>query len=425
MSNATASEQAATRKRLAEVGGAASHEARHVAAALLLGIPVVEASAVPRLKGGELHALGHVWVDAGEWTYNDVYNRALMTVVGGMGEKNWPPPHPQHPSMQGKMPADPANDGARLWKAIKDLGLDELGYEVLVEEARILSKRRDFRRLEAGISHLLEQGHELGPGELEQVQAITRRETKTVPASARADDAGRFTALADVRDPSRRDTDRVAKGAFDQTIKRWQASGERIPLHWEETKSFRYRIGSVDPATLRDEGWVGLLLEGHINLEGEHRTEADHAWTAVKSNGVAVRLDYMLLANDEDNGVRTLGEVDVMGLTLSPTSEGRAEIQRKRATDLRELRRESDRLQVETALGCSLDEFRARNAGDLEPESEGIPSEDELRRNAAELGLRVPPRRNRAKAHLPIDADPAEIKAEFEALMTAQLRGVR
>ena len=107
--------------------------------------------------------------------------------------------------------------------------MDELDYEVLVQEARDLVKRRDFKRLEIGVGWLLEQGHEIGPELCERVREITQQETKTVPASAKATaDAGRFMAIGDVRDRS--DTDRIAEGAFDRTIKRWQESGEQIPL---------------------------------------------------------------------------------------------------------------------------------------------------------------------------------------------------
>jgi hypothetical protein len=183
---------AAARKRLAEIGGAAPHEARHVAAAMLLGVPVVKASAVPEVGAdGELD-LGHVLFGPEHWEDDDVRKRALVTLVGEMGDRDdWPPPHPAHPSMRGKTPARLGNDGDRLWKAIEALGMDELGYELLVQEARELVKRRDFRRLEVGVGWLLEQGHEVGPELLERVQEITRQETKTVPASAKATaDAG-------------------------------------------------------------------------------------------------------------------------------------------------------------------------------------------------------------------------------------------
>ena len=89
---------AAARKRLAEVGGAAPHEARHVAAAMLLGVPVVKATAIPEITpDGELD-LGHVQLGPERWEYEDVRKRALVTLAGEMGDRDdWPPPHPVPP----------------------------------------------------------------------------------------------------------------------------------------------------------------------------------------------------------------------------------------------------------------------------------------------------------------------------------------
>jgi hypothetical protein len=184
---------------------------------------------------------------------------------------------------------------------------------------------------------------------------------------------------------------RVAMGAFDVSIKRLQDRGEPLPLHWSEVPSYSYPVGSVDPATLgaEDAGW--LFFKGTLDLETEDREsriEAGHAWAAIKANGVRLKLDYMVLENDETDGARTLQEVDLTGLTLEPTAAGSNAIRRKATEDERELRRESDRLQVEMVLGCPLDEFIARNAP--EPAEQRGPTSTELRAKAAELGVSLP-----------------------------------
>ena len=376
---------ASARKRLVEIGGAARHEARHVAAAMLLDVPVVAASAIPQIDGDELVSLGHVNLGPESYTYEDVYNRALVVLVGELGDRDdWPPPHPSDPSMQGKAPAQVGNDGDRLWKAIHALGLDELQYDLLVHEARDLVKRRDFRQLEVGVTYLLEQGHTVGPELLERVRDITRQETKTAPASTETGDAGWFAVLADMRHADR---DRVATGAFDRTIKRWQDSGEQIPLSWRDTPSFAHPVGTVDPSTLTDHDTFGPLFEGSIDLDGPHRAEARHAWTAVKANAVALELDYMVLASDEHDDTRTLEQLDITRLTLTPTHKARALIREADAEDLRELRRESDRVRIEIAL-AGIDRTPRAEPG---PEVNAAPTVAELRRQAAACGIRLPP----------------------------------
>jgi hypothetical protein len=76
------------------------------------------------------------------------------------------------------------------------------------------------------------------------------------------------------------------------------------------------------------------------------------------------------VANDEANGVRTVQEVDVTGLTLKPTSEGRAAIDRGTDVGLRELERKSQEIRLETLLGPDLyADLQARKAEPEPPRS--------------------------------------------------------
>ena len=97
----------------------------------------------------------------------------------------------------------------------------------------------------------------------------------------------------------------------------------------------------------------------------------------------------MLLANDEDDGRRTLQELDLTGLALAPTLEGRQAIDRERREGLRELRRDCDRLRFELAVG-DLDLDAVEAAREPEPH---VPTMGELRDQAKALGIPVPPPR--------------------------------
>ena len=158
------------------------------------------------------------------------------------------------------------------------------------------------------------------------------------------------------------------------------------PLLWLETPSFPYPVGSVDPTTLRIQDDFGPLFGASIDLEGDHPAEARHAWEAVKANGVDLRLDYMLLASDEKDGRRMLQELDLTGLALDSTLEGRKAIDTERRSSLRQLRHGWDRLRLDFAMG-DLDLDAIREAREPVPH---VPTMREQREQAKALGLPVP-----------------------------------
>jgi hypothetical protein len=112
---------------------------------------------------------------------------------------------------------------------------------------------------------------------------------------------------------------------------------------------------------------------------------------AAKANAVELQLEYALLASDEDDGVRTLEEIDITGLTLKPTAKARAQFREADALSEPELRRKCWEVQREVALGSDL--FAKWRNGTLDPgppEPVG-PTDDDLREQAKALGLRLRP----------------------------------
>ena len=78
-------------------------------------------------------------------------------------------------------------------------------------------------------------------------------------------DRGQFTAIAAAYTVDRV-KDRIVPGAFEKTIAQWQASGKRIPLHWNHRGDAANLIGSIDPAATREVD-RGLYVEGKLDLQ--------------------------------------------------------------------------------------------------------------------------------------------------------------
>jgi hypothetical protein len=144
----------------------AGHEARHAAAALLLGFPVIEARADwPDPFGAKAHVVGYIRYDAGSVDWNTPATQrksAVVTLVGDMSTNRnpkaagftgkWPPAWPP----TDKLGAD--SDEARLAEYAKSAALDEAGWDELCDEARRLARMDEFKQLTSVFEALLEHG---------------------------------------------------------------------------------------------------------------------------------------------------------------------------------------------------------------------------------------------------------------------------
>lgn len=137
----------------------------------------------------------------------------------------------------------------------------------------------------------------------------------TIKAASTATDQGRFSAIAATWGIDR-EGDQIVKGAFAETIRRWQQSGKRLPLHWNHGGEAANVIGWIDAGSLR-EAKEGLYVKGELDLEDSD--VAREAWRSMRNNAVSLSFGYLVTkSRDREDGIRELLGIDLFEISIVP-----------------------------------------------------------------------------------------------------------
>lgn len=136
-----------------------------------------------------------------------------------------------------------------------------------------------------------------------------------VKAAVEVEEQGAFSALASAFGKIDRTGERVVKGAFAETIRRWQRAGRDVPLVWDHGTGAHDVIGSVASASMEERD-AGLYVEGTLDIEDSEL--AREAWRSVRRNRLS--LSFGFLTEEERtgaDGVKELTRIDLMEVTLT------------------------------------------------------------------------------------------------------------
>jgi uncharacterized protein len=124
-------------------------------------------------------------------------------------------------------------------------------------------------------------------------------------------DQGTFETLVSAWEADR-ESDIIARSAFDQTIRAWQIAHKNLPLLFEHSTLI---VGAIYPASMHttDEG---LVVAGEVDRSTD---EGKQTWRAIKSGVAAFSIGYMAESVPRKGGGREITEIDLLEVSITST----------------------------------------------------------------------------------------------------------
>lgn len=126
------------------------------------------------------------------------------------------------------------------------------------------------------------------------------------------DEKGAFSGYGSVYDTIDAYNERVAKGAFATSLKRWEGKGRLPPILWQHDP--RQPVG---PFTLMREDDRGLYVEGQLLVdEVEKAREARALMRAKAVDGLSIGFDVDKFEYDKEEQIMTLTQIDLWEVSI-------------------------------------------------------------------------------------------------------------